>query len=129
MSNALMAKLNMKGAKGEKGWFWKKKKFAHLLKVYASFFFYIFLRLYPDMPVFRSGPDFWPERILKVISSGSKFCLSIYFLLSVILLSLLEKSGVFSHSKSMLLRPKWLEIKNFPQTLLGRCYSPARLLS
>ena len=39
MSNALMAKFNMKGAKGEKVGFTKKTVYTAIKGIYASFFF------------------------------------------------------------------------------------------
>ena len=52
-----------------------------------------------DMPLFRSGPEFQLERILKVSSSDSKFYLNIDF----VLLSIIRRpwKNVFSLAKSM----------------------------
>ena len=75
MSNALMAKFNMKGAKDEKVGFTKKTVYTAIKGIYASFFFLycIIPRLYPDMLLFRSGSEFWSEQILKIINSRAKF--------------------------------------------------------
>ena len=75
MSNALMAKINMTGAKGEKVGSTEKTVYTAVKGIYASFFFLycIIPRLYPDMPLFRSTSEFRPEQILKLINSRAKF--------------------------------------------------------
>ena len=79
MSNALMAKFNMKGAKGEKVGFSKKTVYTAIKGIYTSFFFlyYIIPRLIPAQSLL--------EHLFSFINYSS----------------IPEKNGVFSLSKRL----------------------------
>ena len=102
MSNALMAKFNMKGAKGEKVGFTKKTVYTAIKGIYASLFF-----LYCIIP--RLIPA---QSLLEHLFSFINY--------SPFSEKNPQKNPVFSHSRKGCFRDPWLQIKNFAQAPLRK---------
>ena len=119
----------MKGAKGEKVGFTQKKQFTQLSKVYASFFFLycIIPSTYPGMPLFRSGPEFWRERVLKLIKSRSKFAWAFIFLYQL-LFSLPWKKRCFVTLKKLVLEIQMTSNQKFCAHCTGEVLQPTNTL-
>ena len=105
-----------------------RKQFTQLLKVYASFFFLccIIPRLYPGMPLFRSGPEFRRERVLKLINSCSKFAWAFIFLYQ--LFSLPWKKRCFVTLKKPVLETQMTSNQKFSADPTGEVLQPTNTL-